>query len=99
MHLRREANSYLAPSPQQFESLIESIDAALQKREEVRQTPSDDSIFFDDVQADMRAEVGEKLQTIQRQITCILDGLREIDKKALRIRQQVKLFERAGGLD
>ena len=47
----------------------------------------------------MRAEVGEKLQTIQRQITCILDGLREIDKKALRIRQQVKLFERAGGLD
>ncbi|BCO99317.1 hypothetical protein [Mycobacterium intracellulare] len=91
-YLRREGDAYLAPSPQQIESLIDAIDAALEKWEEVRHPPTDDSIFLADVQADRRAEVSERLQKVQRQIGCILDGVREIDKKPLRTRQQVKLF-------
>ncbi|WP_211282027.1 hypothetical protein, partial [Mycobacterium parmense] len=74
-------------------SLIDSIDAALEKWEEVRRPPTDDSVFRVDVEADMRAEVSDRLQRLQRQINCVLAGLRKIDKSALLTRQQVKLFE------
>ena len=80
-YLRNEGSAYLAPSPQQLESLIDSIDAALEKWEKVRHPPTDDSIFLADVQADMRAEVSELLQKVQRQISCILNGVREIDQR------------------
>lgn len=92
-YLRLEGDAFLAPSPRQLESLIDSIDAALEKWEEVRRPPTDDSVFRVDVEADMRAEVSDRLQRLQRQINCVLAGLRKIDKNALLTRQQVKLFE------
>ena len=91
-YLRHEGSAYIAPSPQQLEFLITSIDAALVKLEEVRRPPTDDSIFLPDAQADARADISEALQKVQRQINCILRGIRELDKKALCRRRQVKLF-------
>ncbi|OBJ65817.1 hypothetical protein A5627_05730 [Mycobacterium colombiense] len=91
-YIRSERSAFLAPSPEQLEALVDSIDAALEKWEDVRHPPTDDSIFLADVQAANRAEVSERLAKVQRKISCTIDGIRLLDKKVLYVRQQVKLF-------
>ena len=92
----RHRGELVAPTPQQIDPVIKSIDAALVIWDQVTSVPENDDAFLVDVEKAERERLRDAFQVVLDQINCILNGLNQIELNVLSERKQVKLFNELG---
>jgi hypothetical protein len=88
--------SFVAPTPQQLQALIDTIGTTRAACEESRQPPKTDAVFEDSYQATQRKILTEHFTTLRHQIRCIVEGLDAIQTKLMSPPKQIKQFKALG---
>ena len=85
--------SFVAPTPQQLQTLIDTIESTRAAYDETRQPPKTDAAFGDGYQATQRKMLTERFTALRRQIRCVVGGLDAIQTKPMSPPKQIKQFK------
>lgn len=85
-------DEFVAPTPQQLQTLADTIETTRRAYDATRQPPRDDRIFNAEYEASQRQELTRQFERLRGEMRCVVAGLNQIQKKVLSTRQQVRLF-------
>jgi hypothetical protein len=93
----QDKDRYVAPSPQQLETLASSLKRAYDLYDELVHPADQPGLTLGDVPGEGRGQLADQLRLIRRQIQSVLDGINTIDQNALSVKKQRALFSDLDG--
>jgi hypothetical protein len=92
-HISFHKDEFVAPTPNQLQSLADTIETTRRAYDATRQPPTDDRIFDAEHEANQRKELIKQFERLRGEVRCVVAGLNEIQKKVLSTRKQIGLFK------
>lgn len=89
-------DEFVAPTPNQLQSLADSIDTTRRMYDATRAVPTDDRVFDADYQRSQRRELAKQFERLRVEVRCVVSGLNTIQKEVLSTRRQINLFAQLG---
>jgi hypothetical protein len=89
-------DEFVAPTPNQLQTLADSIETTRRMYDATRAVPTDDRVFDGDYQHNQRRELAKQFERLRAEVRCVVSGLNRIQREVLSTRRQIKLFARLG---
>jgi hypothetical protein len=86
-------DEFVAPTPDQLQTLADTIETTRRTYDATRQPPADDRTFDAEFDANQRKELTKQFERLRGQVRCVVAGLNGIQKKVLSTRKQIGLFK------
>ena len=85
--------SFVAPTPRQLQTLVDTFESARAAFDETRIPPTSDEVFDGGYQANQRENLTNHFTALRRDIRCVVSGLDAIQSKPMTRRKQIKQFK------
>lgn len=92
-YLVQHQDEFIAPTPQQLESLIAATEVVIDNYVATRQPPTNDDMFKEGFEAGQCKRLLDDLNVIRGLIKATVDGVTAIEKKPLSVKKQVAQFK------
>ncbi|MDQ1716499.1 MAG: hypothetical protein QOE89_452 [Pseudonocardiales bacterium] len=79
-HISFHKDEFVAPTPNQLQSLADTIETTRRAYDATRQPPTDDRIFDAEHEANQRKELIKQFERLRGEMRCVVAGLNEIQK-------------------
>jgi hypothetical protein len=92
-YLEMSMNEFIAPTPKQLKAFVGTIDKTLADWDKATGTPQTDAILRADGDKPSRELLQRDFELLRRDIRCIVDGINKINKSALVVGGQKRVFK------